>query len=64
MTWYQSLGDQAIMSSNLIILIYLIKKIKHKVVWACASFKPKGLSLEGLQKCLLEENRRLGWIIG
>ena len=22
------------------------KKIKHKVVWARASFKPKGLSLE------------------
>ena len=27
-------------SSNLIIHIYL-KKIKHKVIWVCASFKPK-----------------------
>ena len=34
-------------SSNLTILIYLIK-IKHKVMWACASFKPKGLSFEGM----------------
>jgi hypothetical protein len=28
-------------SLNLTILIYLIK-IKHKVLWACASFKTKG----------------------
>jgi hypothetical protein len=34
------------MSSNLTILIYLIKKFKHKVMWACASFKLKELSLE------------------
>jgi len=45
--WYQSLDDQTVTSSNLTIPIYLIK-IKHKVKWACASFKPKELSLEGV----------------
>jgi len=47
LTWYQSLDDQTVTSSNLTIPIYLIK-IKHKVMWACTSFKPKGLSLEGV----------------
>ena len=45
--WYQSLDDQAITSSNLTIIIYLIK-IKQNILWTCASFKPKGLSLKGV----------------
>jgi hypothetical protein len=45
LSWYQSLDDQAVTSSNLTIPIYLIK-IKHKVMWACANFKFKGLSFE------------------
>jgi hypothetical protein len=32
LTWYHSLDDQAVTSSNLTIPIYLIK-IKHKVMW-------------------------------
>jgi hypothetical protein len=45
--WYQSLDEQAVTSLNLTILIYLIK-IKHNVMWVCASFKSKRLSLEGV----------------
>ena len=37
--------DQAVTSSNLTIPFYLIK-IKHMILWVCASFKPKRLSLE------------------
>ena len=45
--WYQSFDNQAVMSLNLIILIYLIK-IKHKVVWIYTSFKPKEFLLKGM----------------
>ena len=52
LTWYQSLDDQMVTSSNLTILIYLIKN-KHKVKWVCTSFKLKELSLE---RGMLENN--------
>jgi hypothetical protein len=39
------LDNQVVTSSNLTILIYLIK-IKHKMVWTCISFKLKEISLE------------------
>jgi len=47
--WYQSFNDQVITSSNLTILIYLIKN-KHNIIWVCANFKIKGLLFEKLYK--------------
>ena len=44
LTWYQSLDDKAVTSSNLTILIYIyLIKIKYKVIWTCANFKLKKL---------------------
>jgi hypothetical protein len=45
LTWYQSFNSQAITSSNLIILIYLIK-IKHKIIWIYTNFKFKKFSFK------------------
>jgi hypothetical protein len=46
---YKNFDDQAVTNSNLSIPVYLIK-IKHKVVWVCASFKLKDFHLRGCVK--------------
>jgi hypothetical protein len=47
LTLYQSLDDQAVMSLNFTIPIYLIK-IKHMLKWICVNFKIKELSPNNL----------------